>query len=689
MKYTRTRLWLFITVAALCGLHAWMAASVSRTFSTTSDEIVHLTSGYIYWVRQDYRFQPENGNFPQRLAALPLLAMDLQPPPTTGAAWQSGDMWSLAHDFFYKQGNDPAAMLAAGRTMIALLSAVLCFVIFLWSRELFGWKAGLLSLGLAAFSPELLAHGGLATSDTAAALGFTLAVLAWWRLLHRITLGRLLIAGLCAGLLAVSKHSVILFAPMAVLMVIVRLLRSSPLLFVYSDRHFRMSGWRRWPALTGLLVATALLSVAVIWSFYGFRYQATPATGDGPADFVRPWENVLLESDAPQPFVMADGHGLESIPGRPGVVQAGVRFMRDHRLLPEAWLYGLTFVEINSRARLAFFAGDYRTNGWKEFFPVSFLLKTTLPALALIAAGLVFVGFAPARKRLARLYGLSPLLILLAVYWTFSLQSKLNIGHRHLLPTYSACYVIAGAGLLLARRRRIWMTLPVALAVWHLAESIMIRPDYLAYFNPIAGGPSEAHRYFVDSSIDWGQDLPRLHQWLDQHADDQPVFLSYFGTGSPAHEGIRATRFGDGYFDRAPHTTPPPLTGGIYCISATMFRRVYTQVRGHWSPSYENAYQELDRWITHLGTRPSNTPVTDIDGRLLGPEELNGRLFRYEQLLFGRLCHFLETRPPDARVGRSILIWRLSDTEVGFALSAPLSVVNRRLLQLRAEQSSQ
>ena len=666
-----------------------MAASVSRTFSTTSDEIAHLTSGYVYWTLQDYRFQPENGNFPQRLAALPLLAMNLQPPPTTGAAWQSSDMWSLAHDFFYKQGNDPAVMLAAGRTMIALLSAVLCFVIFLWSRELFGWQAGLLSLGLAAFGPELLAHGGLATSDTAAALGFTLAVLAWWRLLHRITLGRLLIAGLCAGLLAVSKHSVVLFAPMAVLMVTVRLLRSSPLLFIHSGRHFRLSGWRRWPALTGLMVTTALLSVVVIWSFYGFRYQAASGSGEGPANFVRPWETVLLESYAPQPFVMADGHSLEPIPSRPGAVQAGVRFMRDHRLLPEAWLYGLTFVEVNSRARLAFFAGDYRTSGWKEFFPVAFLLKTTLPVLILMALAIICLGTGPRNRRAIWLYRVSPLLIVLGVYWAFSLQSSLNIGHRHLLPTYAACYILAGAALQPALRRSRWFIPLGALLLWHAQISLSARPDYLAYFNPLAGGPSEAHRYFVDSSLDWGQDLPRLHQWLDQHADDQPVFLSYFGTGSPAHEGISAVRFGDGYFDREPHTTPPPLTGGIYCISATLFRRVYTQVRGPWSPSYENAYQQLDRWITHLGTRPPNAPATDMDGRPLGPEELNDRLFRYEQLLFGRLCHFLENRPPDARVGRSILIWRLNDTEVGFALSAPLPVVNRRLLQLRAEQSSQ
>ena len=35
-----------------------------------------------------------------------------------------------------------------------------------------------------------------------------------------------------------------------------------------------------------------------------------------------------------------------------------------------------------------------------------------------------------------------------------------------------------------------------------------IAPHYLSYFNSFCGGPSEGYRYLVDSSLDWGQDLP-------------------------------------------------------------------------------------------------------------------------------------------------------------------------------------
>jgi Dolichyl-phosphate-mannose-protein mannosyltransferase len=672
------RLWLALLVATLCALHAWMAASVSRTFSTTSDEIAHLTAGYTYWTQADYRYQPENGIFPQRWAALPLLWMDIRGPKTEGHDWTHANVWPVGNQFFHEQGNDLPAMLAAGRAMIALLSACLCLVIYCWTRDLFGWKAGLLALVLACFAPELLAHGGLATSDTAASLGFALALLSWWRLLQRVTPGRLLAAGLCAGLLAVSKHSVVLFAPMAVLLGLLRLARAAPLAVQFRRTRLALSGWHRAPAIAGLLGVSALICVGVIWSAYGFRYRAAPAAYADQVGFVLTWPNVLME-DEPAYTGKPEADG-EIVDRSPGIVQHFVRLARDHRLLPEAWLFGLSFVEKNSRARLAYFAGEYKRTGWTGFFPVAFVLKTTLPALALVAAGLAAVGFAPPRRRVVWLYRLSPLLILLAVYWTFSLQSKLNIGHRHLLPTYAACYVIAGAALLLARRRRIWLVLPVALAAWHVAESIMIRPDYLAHFNPIAGGPKEAHRVFVDSSLDWGQDLPRLRTWLDDNAGDRKVFLSYFGSGSPAHAGIRAVRLGDGYFDWSPRSTPPRLSGGIYCFNATMFRRVYTHVRGPWTEAYEEKYRHLNEWLGFMARQPKGLPPAQMDGSPLTREQVNSLLLDYEHLMLGRLCHYLQFRDPDARVGYTFLIFRLSDEEISFALKAPLPLLNASLL---------
>lgn len=52
---------------------------------------------------------------------------------------------------------------------------------------------------------------------------------------------------------------------------------------------------------------------------------------------------------------------------------------------------------------------------------------------------------------------------------------------------------------------------PILLAlllVWQISSSFTAHPDYLAYFNVLAGNRPEKN--FNDSDIDWGQDLKRL-----------------------------------------------------------------------------------------------------------------------------------------------------------------------------------
>ena len=665
-----------LTVLLLLALFGWMAASVSDQFSPTADELAHLTSGYSYWTTNDYHLQPENGNFPQRWAALPLLLSAPNYPPPANPYRHLGDMWQVSFDFFYERGNAPDALLAEGRAMIALLGVATAALVYAWSRSLFGTAGGLVSLVLAGFCPVLLAHAGLATSDMAGALGFLLALLAWWRLCHRVSPGRVLAAGGALGLLALAKFSCVLFAPVAVVLAGARLLRRAPLPVAAGQRRWRLGGGRRAAALAGGGLAAAALAVAVIWAAYGFRYTAQGPGLPPGGRFFTPWDDVLMTRPATIVMDMADRLPSHELLNRqPGVVQAFVTGARTLHLLPEAWLYGLANVDLGSRYRLAYFAGEYRMTGWPAFFPTAFLLKTTLPALGLLllAALVPLWGRPGPRGRLA--WRLLPLFTLLAVYWSFAVASHLNIGHRHLLPTYPVLYVLLGVtGWAAARARwRGWAVAVALLLAWHVAESLRARPYYLASFNELAGDPDRTHRLFVDSTLDWGQDLPGLRQWLDSHARGEKIFLSYFGSGDPVYEGITATRLAD--IDFRPRNALPPMTGGVYCLSATMFHRIYSSVRGPWSEAYESEFQRLTAWLHHLNLRAKGAPPTDTDGSALTTQELQTRLIYLEEMRFARLCFFLQLRKPEAVIGHTILIYRLSDLEVAVAENAPLPVL--------------
>jgi hypothetical protein len=246
-------------------------------------------------------------------------------------------------------------------------------------------------------------------------------------------------------------------------------------------------------------------------------------------------------------------------------------------------------------------------------------------------------------------YPYAPLLTLVGVYLAAAIFSGLNIGHRHILPIYPALHILVGAaGSWLSHGWRGKVTVGTLLTALVL-EASLAWPHYLAFFNPIVR-PGSAHRHLVESSLDWGQDLPGLSRWLgDNNTTNQPVFLAYFGVDRADAYGIRAVQIPEA--TSATKNQPLPLSGGIYCVSATTLQGVYTSRPGPWSKKHEEAYQQLQSQL-------SNSPT---------PEQIRS----LERARFLRLLAFLRHEKPVANIGGSILIFRLDEGEVHAALEGP------------------
>jgi hypothetical protein len=263
------------------------------------------------------------------------------------------------------------------------------------------------------------------------------------------------------------------------------------------------------------------------------------------------------------------------------------------------------------------------------------------------------------------------------VYWAFSVTSHLNIGHRHILPTYPALFIVAG--LLVRPGGSRWLVaMAAALFVWNAAESARIRPHYLAYFNPIAGGPENGWRHLVDSSLDWGQDLPGLDAWLRREArPHEPVYVSYFGSGDFAYEGIHARELAPVYnFDKPRRWFD--LEPGLYCLSATALQDVYGGWRGTWTLAKELQYRLLQAEL-----KPAPPALTPAER-----QKHSEKLYNLDRLRFARLCHYLRLRRPDAVVGYSIFIYRLDAEEtriVAHGSMTELAALMERARQARGE----
>ena len=188
--------------------------------SVTVDEISHLASGYSYIKTGDFRLNIEATPLVDMISAMPLLF--LAPAlPLNHSSWSMAKTdefagqyhWEFGEQFFYHYGNDPDTLLFYGRLPIMIISTALGLLIFIFSKELFGVRAGLFGLFLYVANPTILANSNLVTIDIGAGFFSLLAVYSFWRFANKITPFNLAMAGFTFGLAQLSKFSAVFLIP--------------------------------------------------------------------------------------------------------------------------------------------------------------------------------------------------------------------------------------------------------------------------------------------------------------------------------------------------------------------------------------------------------------------------------------------------------------------------------------------
>jgi 4-amino-4-deoxy-L-arabinose transferase-like glycosyltransferase len=519
--------------AVVAAVFVALAFTSLRGDSATFDEPAHLSAAWSHLARGDYRMSPDHPPLVKHLAALPLLFLSVQMPPQD-PAWQLRRTHEFGRRLLFRW-NDGQRLLVASRCAIVGLGLALMAAVSVSARKRWGRAAGLLALLLCAFSPDVLAHARLVTTDLGAALFIFLAVMACERLAERPGRGRLVVAGLAVGAAFASKFSALVLVPVLLLL--------GALMVV---RH-RATAAR----VAVALAAMAALTVAVLWTAYGFHARFSP---DPAVNASFDWKRM----EPPQ-----------------AIVRAPVNAARALSLLPDPYLYGFLRFFRHSEARPAFLMGKHSDHGFWYFFPVSFALKTPLPLLVLLLLGLALRA-TPGLPRAGPFVWVP-----VVVYALLTLTRGINIGHRHLLPLYPFLFVLAArAGAWAVQRWCAGARWPGALvtllAAWFVAGTVRVHPHYLAYFNEAAGGPGNGYRLMVDSSLDWGQDLLRLRHWAEGHATPA-LKLSYFGTADPEYYRVPGQLL-PGYMPPVPRKVVREIRpGDILAVSATNLQGVYIE----------------------------------------------------------------------------------------------------------------
>jgi hypothetical protein len=532
-----------------------LSLTSARQKSATFDEGLHIPAAYTYAAYGDFRLNPEHPPLVKLLSGLPLLGLqprvDLNDPD-----WRDVGELLFGWKFLYLW-NDADRLIFWARVPVVLLSLLIGLGVWWCARDLFGWKAGCLALILYLFNPDLLAHGQLVTTDLAVAGFLFLAVYTFFRSLRRLSVGKVLLVCLAVGAALLSKFSGVLVFPMLALVGAAFAFSRTPVEVALPKLGERsLTSWQsKLVAAAALVLVTVLTSVVLIWACYGFRYQ--------------------LSSDAEVARTVSRLPYAASF----GPVNSIVEQVHLWQLLPQGYTYGFVTALESTRQRVAFLHGEHSTRGWWYYFLVTFLIKTTLPFLALIALAGCLI-----RRYRAKWEVEAILLLPMIFYWLVALTSNINIGHRHLLPTYPFLIVFVSrlANVFSAAQPRVLAVVCALLIAWNVGEVLWVYPHFLSYFNQIAGGPAGGYRWLVDSNLDWGQDLKGLAKYVKEHPTE-PIYISYFGSANSGYYGLRA-KWLPGYNpetkirqDIVPFGQVP--SGAIVAVSATSLQGSYLSDR--------------------------------------------------------------------------------------------------------------
>ena len=697
-------------VAGLLLLHVLLANAGTWNKGPTFDETAHIGNGFSFWATGDYRLSPDS-IVPQRWMTFPLYLFGYQAPPMDGEIWFKGDNWGYGRSFLYERGNDAWSMLHLARFMNSLWNVGTGLIVYVWAAYLFGVSGGLVALILYLFNPTVLAHGSSITGDAAATFSLAASIAALWCLLQMLTPRTVIVSCLVIGLAFVTKFSAVLLVPVGVMMAVIRVASRRPWPYRFFGREGMITSWWAQPlVLLGLVVMHVVAAWILIWCLFGFRYEQMLNVVPGrDVLYTGDWDQVLKAGSAPMPGSQQE---------RNGALLAIIEFARAHRLLPEAYLYVFTSSVSTTSARSSFLNGRYGIFGFPSFFPYCFAYKTPIAALCLIifawAAHVMrrihqirVEGQSPLRLLWNGFYATAPLWCLLFVYWYFSITRGINIGVRHIMPTFPATFILVGAaGAWLYGLGTRWFTLGgfdaadearfaaqttgfrklmqaavCGFLLLLVGDVLLAFPNYLAYFNRLAGGSSEGYRHLVDSSLDWGQELPNLKKWLDKNVNNSStppkVYISYMGSTPPSVHGVDGTWL-PCYF--AIQALEPGkrvvneimLSPGVYCISASMLQNVYNSFfPGPWRKDYEHNYRVLFE-LMKIYVQTTNNPQARAE--ILAKSGLPNwetAVAMYEWARFGRLTAFLRKREPDAMINYAILIYRVTNEDLKRALLEP------------------
>ncbi len=483
-----------LVLVSLIGFGIGRVIATYHVLSQTWDEPAHIAAGMEWLSDGVYRYEPKHPPLARVMVALGPFLDGLR---SIGAfnVYDEGNAILHARGTYWRN----LTLARLGTLPFFVLASL---VVWMWGRRIFGEAAALFATALFTTLPPILAHAGVAATDLALAATFVSAMFATAIWLDAPTRWHSVLLGFAMALSILSRLPALMYLGVCGLIVLGLWLRAD-------SRNTVRSLLRRWPRL----IVVGLTVFMTLWAGYRFSFRPLSAVEDRPHRVIDRWvgSNEKLRAWA---------YAIVEAP----VVPAG-------ELLEGV----VAVVRHNAQGHPAYLFGQVSFKGWWYFFPVALAVKTPLPFLILAGVGVVALARRP--RSFERWEAWVPALCALGVLLA-SLPSHIDSGVRIMLPMYPLLAIVAGLGGMslwrLDRFSLVGRILVAGLITWQVVGSVLVHPDYLAYFNELAG--SQPERILINSDLDWGQDLERLRITLHQLRVER-VSIAYNGWADlPKHD---------------------------------------------------------------------------------------------------------------------------------------------------------
>jgi 4-amino-4-deoxy-L-arabinose transferase-like glycosyltransferase len=366
---------------------------------------------------------------------------------------------------------------------------------------LFGLPAGLAAAAMYGFSPNLLAHGMLITTDVPLAVFTILTLYLFWKSSGQASWRMNALTGLAMGAAMASKFSGI-FLPVVIV--------------IFSLIHEKRSAFKKLTIIAG----ASLIVIAAAYLF-----SASP----------------LL-------------------------------YFKNARL-----------VNANHIANYPFYLfGRLKPGGWWYYFLAAFAVKATVPTLLFIAIGAIYACFHGFVSR----WGEVILLGSICVYAVLISVAADQIGLRYLLPVFPLVFVWTSRAVPRLMTSTAGKGSIAILLVWQVVSATRTYPNYIPYFNELAGGPSAGANLLDDSNVDWGQGVKQAARYVRDHHIENVSLYTFSPLDNPAYYGLPRNIPPQEAFGRLVTRRPEP---GTYIISSHYVARIRSV-----NPAWE-AYKPIDR----------------------------------------------------------------------------------------------